>query len=124
LLDRASYLRLVATVDVLLDPFHFGGGNTSYEAFAAGIPLVTLPSRFLRGRITSALYAMMGFDDLIAATSEDYVRLAVELGTDPDRRMACQKQILSLNQPLFDNAKGAQQLGEFLIRSVRATSQA
>src|SRR5262249_32461009 len=58
--DRAGFLGLTGMLDVSLDPLHFGGGNTSFEAFALGIPIVTLPSEFLRGRITYAQYLMMG----------------------------------------------------------------
>src|SRR5690606_16713764 len=29
------FLQLLAAVDVMLDPLHFGGGNTSYEGLAA-----------------------------------------------------------------------------------------
>ena len=42
---RDEYLQLVAMHDVLLDPPHFGGGNTSYEGFACGVPIVTWPSK-------------------------------------------------------------------------------
>ena len=46
--------------DVVLDTFPFGGGVTSLQTLAMGAPLVTLPSRFLRGRLTLALYRQMG----------------------------------------------------------------
>ena len=37
-------------VDPILDPIHFGGANTSMEAFTMGLPVVTLPGRQLRNR--------------------------------------------------------------------------
>jgi len=40
-----GFLHLQALADVLLDTIHFGGGNTSLEAFAFGTPVVTLPGR-------------------------------------------------------------------------------
>jgi protein O-GlcNAc transferase len=46
---NADFLHLLAQADVMLDPFPFGGGNTSYEAFAVGTPVVTKPGQFLRG---------------------------------------------------------------------------
>src|SRR5207244_780770 len=49
-LNPPEFLSLMAQADVLLDPLHFGGGNTSYEGLALGVPIVTMPSRFLRGR--------------------------------------------------------------------------
>ena len=52
---------------------------TTYEALAAGTPIVTLPGGFLRGRQTYACYRRMGVMDCVAKDSEDYVRLAVRL---------------------------------------------
>jgi predicted O-linked N-acetylglucosamine transferase (SPINDLY family) len=63
----------------MLDPFPFGGGHTSYEALALGLPVVTLPGRFLRGRLTHGMYQQMGYSDLEAQSIDDYVRLALRL---------------------------------------------
>jgi predicted O-linked N-acetylglucosamine transferase (SPINDLY family) len=43
-----EYFNLIALSDVMLDPFHFGGGNTTYEALPIGTPIVTLPTQFMR----------------------------------------------------------------------------
>ena len=74
---RPSATEPIPAADVLLDTFHFSGGNTSFEAFAVGTPVVTLPSGFLRGRFTAGLYRKMGVADLIAETAESYVDLAL-----------------------------------------------
>src|SRR4029077_4382157 len=50
--SHADFMSLNSLADVLLDPVHIGGGNTSYEGLALGVPIVTMPSPFLRGRIT------------------------------------------------------------------------
>ncbi len=49
MLSREEYMNLLAHADVLLDPHPFGGGTTSYDGFALGTPVVTMPSRLLRG---------------------------------------------------------------------------
>ena len=38
----------LASADVILDPLHFSGGNTTFEALAMGTPIVTLPGTFMR----------------------------------------------------------------------------
>ena len=53
--------------DVLLDPLHFNGGNTSLKALALGAPIVTLPTALLKGRLTLGLYRKMGVLDGVAA---------------------------------------------------------
>ena len=78
--DRDGFLSLNSMLDVSLDPLHFGGGNTSYEALALGVPIVTLPSEFLRGRITYAQYRMMGVDDCIVQYPGEYIQKAIKLG--------------------------------------------
>ncbi len=84
-LPRPDYLRLLAQSDVVLDPFPFGGGNSSYEAFAMGAPIVTLPGAFLRGNLTAAMYSKTGRRDLVATSPEDYVEIALRAGAERAR---------------------------------------
>ncbi|MEZ0368774.1 MAG: tetratricopeptide repeat protein, partial [Candidatus Sericytochromatia bacterium] len=55
-LSHQDYLGLLTLADVMLDPFYFGGGTTSYEALGLGVPIVTWPGERLHGRITYAYY--------------------------------------------------------------------
>jgi predicted O-linked N-acetylglucosamine transferase (SPINDLY family) len=119
-LDRADFLQLTALSDVLLDPLHFGGGNTSYEALAFGVPIVTLPSRFLRGRITYALYHRMQVMDCIALSPEDYVEKALRLGTDSVYRKAIREKMLAANSVLFENEEGIRELEGFFKEAVKS----
>ena len=98
-----DFLRLNAVMDVLVDPLHFGGGRTSYEAFALGKPVVTLPSAYLRGRITYAMYRAMGVTDCIASDQRQYIEIAVRLGTDRDYRAAVGDKILAASGRLFED---------------------
>jgi len=111
--DRQGFMRLSAACDVLLDPLHFGGGNTTYEALALGTPVVTLPSGMLRGRLAFKMYQTMGMTDCVAADKQDYVRLALQLGTRKDHRQAVKQKILETCGVLFENDAGVRQLGEF-----------
>lgn len=113
-LARDDFLALNATADVLLDPLHFGGGNTTYEALALGVPVVTLPSPFLRGRITLALYRRMKMLDCVVSTPAEYVDLAVRLGNEPDLRNAMKEKIISTNEVLYQNADGVRELESWL----------
>jgi predicted O-linked N-acetylglucosamine transferase (SPINDLY family) len=75
-----EYLGVVAAMDVMLDPPHFGSGNTFYDAMGAGVPVVTWPGEFARGRIVSAAYAQMGAGgDLIVPDLADYAARAVAI---------------------------------------------
>ena len=56
---RDDYLCLLDTVDILLDPIYFGSGNTFYESMAFGTPIVTMPGKFMRGRLVAGGYKQM-----------------------------------------------------------------
>jgi predicted O-linked N-acetylglucosamine transferase (SPINDLY family) len=102
----------------LLDTLHFGGGSTSYEAFAFGTPIVTGAGRLLRDRITAACYRQMGITECIAESEEEYVRIALRLGTDAAWRAEMRDRIRAQKHSLYEDAQAVRQLEEFLIKAV------
>jgi predicted O-linked N-acetylglucosamine transferase (SPINDLY family) len=114
----AEFSRLLSLVDVLLDPLHFGGGDTSYQSFAVGTPVVTLPGGFLRSRITYALYRAMGLDECVATSAADYVERAVRLGTDREHRERVRAKILAANHAVYENPAAVEYFENFLLDAV------
>lgn len=114
--SHAAFLGQIAAADVIIDPFHFGGCNTSCEALALGVPVVTLPSFQLPGRFTMGLYREMGIDACIAQSEEDFVARAVRFATEPDHRRAVSAQILERALALFDRPDTGRILGDELLR--------
>ena len=81
-----SYLDNFASygqIHIALDPFPFCGGLTSLDALWMGVPVVTLEQELMAGRQTLAFLHHIGHPELIAATPDDYVRIAVNLARDP-----------------------------------------
>jgi predicted O-linked N-acetylglucosamine transferase (SPINDLY family) len=117
--DRDGFLSLNSVLDVSLDPLHFGGGNTSYEAFAFGLPIVTLPSEFLRGRITYAQYRTMGIDDCTVQYPGEYIQKAIKLGRDQAYRDSIKQKILARNSALYANENAVKGLEQFFKDAVR-----
>jgi protein O-GlcNAc transferase len=123
-LKHEDYLSLTQITDVLLDPIHFNGGNTSLKAFALGVPIVTLPGTLLKTRLTYGLYQKMQVDDCIVRTPEEYIATAVKLGSDSDYRASIRSKILAANHVLFDNSEPVLEIEEFFQQAVaRARSQ-
>jgi predicted O-linked N-acetylglucosamine transferase (SPINDLY family) len=113
-LPEPQYRGLLSQADVVLDTFHYGGGaNTTYDAIAAGIPVVTWPGAFHRGRFAAAAYQCMGYTECVAATPAEYVELAVRLACDPASRRSARQAIESARDVLFDNAAAVQALEQF-----------
>ena len=91
-----KYYHAINAMDVVLEPFTFGGGNTSYEVFAIGTPIVTKPDKFLRTRFTYALYKLMGIEEPIATSQQDYIDKAIKIASDKAYRQSLKEQILEL----------------------------
>ncbi len=102
-LSRDDFVRAQAAADVVLDTPHFCGGKTSLECLAAGTPTVTLPGRYLRGRLTYGFYARMGVMDAIATSAENYAQRAVQLASDRDLGRQVRDQIRATVPGLFDD---------------------
>lgn len=100
-LEHASYLSLIRLADVMLDPLHFNGMNSSLEALAMGTPVVTLPAALQRGRHTQSMYRRMGWTELVARDAAHYVDLAVRLAREPAFRAHAQREILARCDVLF-----------------------
>jgi predicted O-linked N-acetylglucosamine transferase (SPINDLY family) len=118
-LNRAGFLEMNAVLDVLLDPPHFGGGNTTLEAMAAGTPVVTWPSNYLKGRITAGLYERMGHAGLVAESHAHYVEIAARLGRDEAFRRESRAEIAGLAGVLFDDRGASIRLADWLIELAR-----
>ena len=80
-LEKAEFLNLVKISNVCLDPFPFGGCNTSYDAFDYNIPVITMPNQYLYNRFTLGLYTKMNLADCecIVNNIEEYANIATQI---------------------------------------------
>ncbi len=108
-----DYLNVLAQADVLLDPIHFNGGVTTYEGLASGTPLVTLPGRFMIGRMAAGALQRIGVTDTLAASPEEYVESAVRLGTDSAFNQAVRRKILAANHVLYEDDAAVRAIEDF-----------
>ncbi|UEM20219.1 tetratricopeptide repeat protein [Skermanella mucosa] len=112
-----DFLSLVACSDVMLDPLHYSGGNTSLEAFALGTPIVTWPGAFMRGRHTYGFYRLMGLDDCVARDHGHYVDLALALAREPDRRTHVIRSVLDRVPVLFDDTHSVRAIENEIVEA-------
>lgn len=113
-LNQEQFLSLLKIADVMLDPLHFGGGSTTIQALSFGTPVVTLPSAFLRGRISYACYQQMGFEQLIARDIDHYCEIAIRLGQNRDLRENVRSELCEKSGMLFSNQNVIQECEAFL----------
>lgn len=115
-----EFFRLLLMADVLLDPPYFGGGNTTYEALAAGLPIVTWPGRFMRGRVTQACYQQMGFRQLVAGSLGQYVEIATRLANDAAWKAQVRAEIHERRGVLYEDNSAVTELEDFFTAAVQA----
>ena len=106
-------------VDVLLDPIHFGGGNSFLEAMLVGTPTITKPSSHLRANITSAGYKQMNISNSpIVYSSEEYVNLSINLAKNKNKNLKLRKDsIKAAKNYLFKNNSALMEFEKFLEKA-------
>jgi len=107
-LPRATpeqFRKILAVSDVMLDAVRFSGGNTSLDAIAQGLPLVTLPGEFMRSRQSTAMLRRCGVAELIAATPDDYVATAVRVACNTEFAHDLRQRLHQGAPDLFNDAE-------------------
>ncbi len=118
-LPHGEYLRLNELCDVMLDTLHWSGGNTSLDALATGLPIVTLPGSLMRGRQSQAMLRALGLEELVASDVDGYVETAVRLGLDLAERARVSRAIAARRGELFERDEPVRALEAFLERAAR-----
>jgi predicted O-linked N-acetylglucosamine transferase (SPINDLY family) len=116
--DPAEYRRLLQLMDAVLDIPTYSSALTGYDALAAGVPIVTLPGRLMVQRYAAGLYRQMGMCDLVAASEDDYVDLALRLGRDAEYRQHMRQKIHDGVDVLFSDRLVIEEYQQFFERVV------
>jgi predicted O-linked N-acetylglucosamine transferase (SPINDLY family) len=101
--ERLDYLMINLLSDVYLDTFTWSGGNTTLEAIACNLPVVTCPKEFMRSRHSESFLKMLGVTDTIAQNEAEYIEIAVKLGLDPAWRRNIAELMKERHNRLFDD---------------------
>ena len=115
-LSLLEFISLCKCVNVLLDPLHFGGGNSFLEAMLAGTPTITMPGTHLKTNITAAAYKQMKISNPpIVRNAKEYVNLAVKLAQDDKQNFSLrEKSKIAANKYLYNNLKTLKEFEQFL----------
>ncbi len=101
--ERQDYLAINQLADVYLDTFDWSGGNTSLEAIACHLPIVTCPGEFMRGRHTDSFLKAIGVTATLARDAADYLDIAIRLGRDPGWRQSIRQQLQERSDRLYED---------------------
>jgi predicted O-linked N-acetylglucosamine transferase (SPINDLY family) len=107
-----EYMESYRGIDITLDTFPCNGHTTSLDSLWMGVPVVSLVGNTVMGR-AGLCYAMnLELPELVAHTTDDYVRIARELATDRDRLRALRAGLRARIEasPLMDAPRFARNL--------------
>ena len=99
---HADYLRINLVCDAMVDTLHWSGGNTSLDALVCGLPIVTLPGAYMRGRQSAGMLGLLGVPELVARDRADYLAIAARLVRDAGWRRELAARIRAVPGCLFD----------------------
>jgi predicted O-linked N-acetylglucosamine transferase (SPINDLY family) len=108
-----DYWNLNLISDVFLDSLEWSGGVTTMEAVACGLPVVTLPGRFMRGRHSAGILTQLGVTDTIARDKDGYVEIAARLGLDEHWRAQIVERMAAGHPRLYDETTCVRALEDF-----------
>ncbi|GMS89216.1 hypothetical protein PENTCL1PPCAC_11391, partial [Pristionchus entomophagus] len=81
---KEEHVRRGQLADVCLDTPLCNGHTTGMDVLWTGTPMVTMPLETLASRVASSQLFALGVPELVAKSREEYVSIAVRLGTDRD----------------------------------------
>lgn len=105
-LERAAHLARHALADLFLDTLPCNAHTTASDALRMGLPIVTRAGRGFAARVAASLVSAVGLQSMIAASDEDYLRIARELAGDSSRLATLRDHLAIMRPlPLFDTAR-------------------
>jgi predicted O-linked N-acetylglucosamine transferase (SPINDLY family) len=124
-----EWLNLISICHIMIDPFPFGGCNTTLEAFDYSIPVVCMPSDVINGRFTlgfiNKIEEVVGDEQgiiskcLVASSVSEYVGLVVRLVQDGTRYKYLQNMIRKGVNGLFEDSESLHDYNHMFIDLVK-----
>lgn len=111
--SQLDYWNLHHVSDVVLDTIGWSGGISTFDAVACGVPIVTLPGEFLRGRQSYGILSQLGVTDTIAGSEAEYVEIGVRLGNDFQWRKSVTGRMVVGYSNLFSDTRSIRALEDF-----------
>ena len=118
-MDIGRFTAASAQCDAMLDSIEWSGGNTTLEALAQDLPVVTFEGALMRGRVSAGMLRMMGMPETIAESIDGYVALAVRVARDRTFRAALKARIAKDKHRLYRDRACIAALEDFISRAVR-----
>ena len=81
---RAEHFAAYRTLDLALDPFPHGGGMTTLDALAMGVPVITRTGRTIPSRLAASCLTALDLKQFIASDATTYLATAIAAARNLD----------------------------------------
>lgn len=127
-LDKKNFYNFIKISDILIDPYPFGGCNTTLEGFNFNKPVITMPSDYINGRFSLGFYKKMidganvnnetslYLNDMIVNNFDDYLNLALKLTSDKDYYKNVSHEIEKYKKYLFKDKESINEWKQILLK--------
>ena len=102
-LEHNDYMSIFKISHLTLDTIGWNGGNSSFQSFAQGCPVITLPTTYMRGRHTRSMLQLMEIHELIAKNESDYIEKTHRLLTDEEHYLSIKNKVIERSHHLFND---------------------
>ena len=107
---RDYFLSLLLMTDILLQPMPLDGTTTTLEAISMATPTVIYRGPMIGGRMGYAIYRHMGLNATVTTEKQEYIDIAVRLGTDRTFNHFIRQQLRALWNHIFEDPQAIQSL--------------
>jgi protein O-GlcNAc transferase len=118
-LSPARYHAVNTISDIFLDSIGWSANNSTFEAIACNLPVITMPGSLMRQRHCAGILTMMGVTDTVASSHDEYVDMAVRLGKDTALRGQISQKIAVQKHRLYNDKACIRGLEDFLENAIR-----
>ena len=92
------YIERINLMDLFLDTYPFNGMSSACDILWSGLPILTLTGSTMTSRGGASFLQSVGLKSLITYSNNDYEKLAIDLGNNPNK-------LKTLRQKLLDKSK-------------------
>ena len=117
--NHEEHLKLYKELDAVLDPCPYGGATSTCDALIMGVPVVSLASTGMVGRLSSSILTSARLEGWIARSKEEYRKIARDLAAAGPRHAQARQQLRSHVQssPLCDAPRLCRELERIYTES-------
>lgn len=92
------YYSILQNASCILEPFPFGGLNSTYDALSVNQAVISFPSNFLSGRFTLGLYKKINFTKTLVNSIDNYIEVAYQYANNIFNLQTNCKQYLQIQK--------------------------